>query len=475
MAKKRSTKKTTKKVAKATAKKAAKREKSTQKATKKAAKKNAEGTTKPGSMERGDWRAAQSVLNLGLTGHVDSGKTSLTQSLSGEWTDRHSQEKKRGISIKLGYADTVIMKCPTCEEPQAYTTLVLANAKRPEGRKEGTCPHCGSELQFVRKISFVDAPGHEILMATMLSGAALMDGACLLVAADEFCPQPQTREHLAALQITGVEKIIIVQNKIDRVTRERAVESYREILKFVKGTVAEGAPIIPVSAVFGANVDVLIQKIEELMPTPERDPDKPMKFYVARSFDVNKPGTKPADLMGGVIGGSVIEGVVRVGDEIEIKPGYREQDGTFKTLRTRVESISSGVGVDLEEGYPGGLLGIRTSLDPALTKGDSLRGHVAGAVGTLPEVRDTVTFKAELLPRVIGAEEVVTVTPIRLKEPLMLIVGTAITLGVVVKLGKGNRVTLKLSQPVCVTPGESVAISRQVENHYRLIGHGVLL
>ena len=113
--------------------------------------------------------------------------------------------------------------------------------KHPDGGKDKD-----SELQ--RTVSFVDAPGHETLMAVMISGASIMDGALLLIAANEHCPQPQTREHLAALQIAGIENIVIVQNKVDLVTRERAIESHNEISEFIAGTIAENAPIIPVSA-----------------------------------------------------------------------------------------------------------------------------------------------------------------------------------------------------------------------------------
>ncbi|HUW49270.1 MAG TPA: GTP-binding protein, partial [Patescibacteria group bacterium] len=132
----------------------------------------------------------QPEINIGTIGHVDHGKTTLVQALTGVWAARHSEELKRGITIKLGYADMPIYKCSKCEPPKNYTT-------------EPTCPGCGTKAVFVRAISFVDAPGHEALMATMLSGAAIMDGALLVIAADEPCPQPQTREHLAAADATG--------------------------------------------------------------------------------------------------------------------------------------------------------------------------------------------------------------------------------------------------------------------------------
>ena len=188
-------------------------------------------------------------VNIGTIGHVDHGKTTLTKALSGEWTDRHSEELKRGISIRLGYADVAFYKCPECQGPAAFGTTKK-------------CKACGADAEFLRAVSFVDAPGHETLMATMLSGAALMDGALLLVAANEKCPQPQTKEHLMALSIIGIENIIIVQNKIDIVSREQAIENYKQIKEFVKGTIAENAPIVPISANSGVNIDMLIKTIE---------------------------------------------------------------------------------------------------------------------------------------------------------------------------------------------------------------------
>src|SRR3989344_6901767 len=123
----------------------------------------------------------QPELNIALVGHVDHGKTTLTERLSGKWTDTHSEELKKGITIRLGYADAIIRICEKCSK---YTV------------KE-TC-QCGGKVKVSRKVSFVDAPGHESLMATMLAGSMLMDGAPLLVAANEQCPQPQTREHIMA-------------------------------------------------------------------------------------------------------------------------------------------------------------------------------------------------------------------------------------------------------------------------------------
>ena len=398
-------------------------------------------------------------VNIGLVGHVDHGKTTLVAALSGVWTDRHSEEIKRGITIRLGYADATFRKCPECDPPQAYTT-------------ERICPIHGVKTEVLRTVSFVDSPGHEMLMATMLSGATLMDGAILVIAANEKCPRPQTKEHLMALEIIGVDKIVIAQNKIDTVPKERILENYREIVEFIKGTIAENAPIIPISAQQKINIDALIEAIEETIPTPERDLDSPPLMHIARSFDVNKPGTKPENLIGGVVGGSLARGRLKVGDEIEIKPGIKDERGNWQPLYSEVVSIMAS-GRMVEEATPGGLIGVSTKLDPALTKSDGLVGNVLGLPDKLPEVLMEFTMDVQLLERVVGIEKEIKVEKIKMNEPLMLVIGTAVTLGTVTSV-RDDVVEVKLRRPVCAENGWRVAISRRVGGRWRLIGAGTI-
>jgi len=395
-------------------------------------------------------------VNIGMVGHVDHGKTTLVYALTGVWADRHSEELKRGITIKLGYADATFRRCPECGEPEAYTT-------------ERICPIHGIETEILRTVSFVDAPGHEMLMATMLSGAALMDGAVLVIAANEKCPRPQTREHLMALDIIGVDKIVIAQNKIDTVSKDRVLENYKEIRDFIRGTIAENATIIPISAQQRINIDAIIQAIEENIPTPERDLKSPPLMHIARSFDVNKPGTKPDELVGGVVGGSLARGKLKVGDEIEIRPGIREGK-KWKPLRSEVVSIMAS-GRQVDEATPGGLIGVATKLDPFLTKSDKLVGNVLGLPDNLPEILNEFSMDVRLLERVVGLEEDVEVEKIRANEELMLVVGTAITVSNVTSI-RDDVVEVKLRRPVCAERGNRVAISRRVGGRWRLIGAG---
>ena len=404
----------------------------------------------------------QPEINIGLVGHVDHGKTTLTEQLSGKWTDTHSEELKRGITIRLGYADTIIRKDPALDEPVCYTT------------KEKH-PISGKATEPVRKISFVDAPGHESLMATMLSGATIMDGALLLVAANETCPQAQTQEHLMALELSGIKKVIVVQNKIDLVSQDRAMRNYAEIKKFLDGTLFEDAPIVPISAQHGIDMDVLLDAIQKYIPTPARDDKANAKFFVARSFDVNKPGSDPTKLIGGILGGSVVQGKFKVGEQIELRPGriVEEQNKLVaKPLFAKITGMMTG-GKSVKELGPGGSSSILTSLDAAIVKGDHLTGNAIGIPGTLPPVWYDLKLKTTILDRVVNVGEDVKIDPLHLQEPLLLNVNSAKTVGIVVDLGKGIA-TCKLRLPIAAAVGEKVTISRRMGNRFRLIGFGTI-
>ncbi|MEM0505306.1 MAG: translation initiation factor IF-2 subunit gamma [Sulfolobales archaeon] len=400
----------------------------------------------------------QPEINVGIVGHVDHGKTTLTQALTGVWTSKHSEELKRAMTIKLGYAIGNLYVCPQLPEPDRYST-------EP---KHDDC-------QLRRRISYVDAPGHEVLMATMLSGASLMDGAILVVAANENCPQPQTREHFAALDIIGVKNLVVVQNKVDVVSKEKALENYKQIKDFLKGTWAEEAPVIPISALNKVNIDALLMAIDKYIPVPERDLASPPLMFIARSFEVNRPGTPPEELVGGVIGGSLIRGVFRVGDEIEIKPGIRVEKGGkvyYEELVSEVTSIKFGED-EYEEARPGGLVAIGTKLDPSLTKADKLVGNVCGEAGTLPEPVNTLRIEYNLLERVLGTKELIKVEKLKVNEVIMITSGTAVTLAEVSRLSK-DSMEVKCRRPIVAWDGMRVAISRQVLGRWRLIGWGFI-
>ncbi len=400
-------------------------------------------------------KVVQPELNIGMVGHVDHGKTTLLERLSGVWADTHSEEIKRGITIRLGYADAVFYK-----EGNDYTAKVKNKSK----------------AKVLRKVSFVDAPGHESLMATMLSGATIMDGALLLIAANETCPQPQTREHLMALQIIGIKNVVIVQNKIDLVDEKGAMNNYKQIKAFVKGTDYENAPIIPLSAQHNVGISALIEAIEKTISTPKRDKSKDPSMLVARSFDINRPGSLPKDLIGGVLGGSMKQGILQAKQDIEIRPGRKVMEknkDVWKPVITKIVDLKYG-GASVKEISPGGTIGILTSLDPSIVKSDSLGGSILGLPGKLPDVLYEITLSLNLLERVVGTQEELKVDPIKMNETLMLNVNSAATVGIVNGFKKKN-VTCRLKIPVCAEINSRVTISRMIGNRFRLIGYGEIV
>ncbi len=406
---------------------------------------------------------AQPEINIGLIGHVDHGKSTLAFALSSKLTDTHSEEIKRGITIRLGYADATFYKCEECEDPKCYCTTP-------------TCPNCQSKTIPIKKVSFVDAPGHETLMATMLCGAAIMDAAILVISANEKCPQPQTKEHLTALTICGIENIIIVQNKIDIVSKEEALQNYEQIKEFIKNTIAKDAEIIPVSAQHNINIDVLIKNIVERFKTPKRDPSKDPIMFVARSFDVNKPGTNIKELIGGVLGGALKQGTLKTGDEIEMRPGQKtETQGKVQwiPITTIVAGLRTGDS-QVDSVGPGGSVAVLTSLDPSIVKSDALTGNVVGHKGKLPQVWYEFYLEPTLLERIVGAKDELVVEPIKKGEFLMINVNSAATIGTVVELRK-KQIFVRLRIPVCATTKDRMTISRMLGNRWRLIGYSSII
>jgi len=351
---------------------------------------------------------------------------------------------KRGITIKLGYADCIVYQ---------DDKLNIKNGKP------------------LRYLSFVDAPGHEMLMATMLSGAAIIDVAILVIAANEGI-KPQTREHFQALRAKNIKNFIIVQNKIDLVTKAQALENYKAIKALVKGTEAENSPILPVSAQQEINIEKIFEELVKI-PVPKRDLDSSPIFVVARSFDINRPGTKVCDLKGGVLGGALKKGKLKVGDSIEIKPGVyikKENQLIYQTVKTKILGIFKGK-YKVSEAIPGGSLALETELDPILTKSDNLAGCVSGLENSLPEIVSSVKIKFNLFKEVLGIEDKKEVSSIKMSELLLLSMNTSISVGQVIKL-KENEAELYLKIPIVPFKGDNVGIARNLNSHWRLIGWG---
>lgn len=419
----------------------------------------------------------QATLNIGTIGHVAHGKSTIVKAISGVQTVRFKNELERNITIKLGYANAKIYKCDNdeCPRPGCYRSA----GSMTEDVFPCPRPGCGGKFRLLRHVSFVDCPGHDILMATMLNGAAVMDAALLLVAGNESCPQPQTSEHLAAIEIMKLKHIIILQNKIDIVKESQAKEQYDQILKFVQGTVAEGAPIVPISAQLKYNIEVLCELIVKKIPVPMRDFTSDARLIVIRSFDVNKPGCEVEELKGGVAGGSILRGVLRVGQEIEVRPGIVSKDSegklTCRPIFSRVISLLAEQN-ELQYAVPGGLIGVGTRIDPTLCRADRMVGQILGAVGALPAIFTELEMSYFLLRRLLGVrtegdKKGAKVQKLSKNEILMVNIGSLSTGGRVLAV-KADLAKISLTNPVCTEVGEKIALSRRVEKHWRLIGWG---
>jgi len=421
----------------------------------------------------------QATINIGTIGHVAHGKSTVVKALSGVQTVRFKNELERNITIKLGYANAKIYKCsnPKCPRPTRFRSFGSSKEDTPICERLG----CGERMILQRHVSFVDCPGHDILMATMLNGAAVMDAALLLIAGNESCPQPQTSEHLAAVEIMKLQHIIILQNKIDLIKESAALEQHKQILKFIKGTVAESAPIVPISAQLKYNIDVVCEYICTKIPIPVRDFISSPRLIVIRSFDVNKPGSSVEDLKGGVAGGSIMRGVLKIGDEIEVRPGIvtKNAEGNVKcvSIFSRIVSLFAEEN-DLKYAVPGGLIGVGTKIDPTLCRADRLVGQVLGEVGKLPDIFTELEINFFLLRRLLGVktdgEKQSRVQKLAKGEVLMVNIGSTSTGGRVLAV-KQDLAKIVLIQPVCTQEGEKIALSRRVEKHWRLIGWGQIM
>lgn len=421
----------------------------------------------------------QATLNIGTIGHVAHGKSTLVKAISGVHTVKFKNELERNITIKLGYANAKIYRCsnPECPRPGCYRSAGSSTPDRfPCERLK-----CDGEFICIRHVSFVDCPGHDILMATMLNGAAVMDAALLLVAGNEPCPQPQTSEHLAAVEIMQLKNLLILQNKIDLINESQAKDQQDQIKNFVEGTGADSAPIIPISAQLKYNVDVVCEYICKKVPVPIRDFTTDARLIVIRSFDVNKPGSEVENLKGGVAGGSILKGILRVGQEIEVRPGIvsKTADGRVqcRPIYSKVVSLFAEQN-QLQYAVPGGLIGVGTKIDPTLCRGDRLVGHILGAVGTLPDIFTEIEVVYYLLRRLLGVrteggKKAAKVSKLTKGEVLMVNIGSLSTGGRVVAV-KDDAAKIALTDPICTEVSEKITLSRRIEKHWRLIGWGTI-
>lgn len=323
----------------------------------------------------------QPVVNYGMIGHVQNGKSTITKALTGIATQKFSDEKKNNITMRLGYANAKIWECLNCKGPERFTSS-------DSSKMYNNCKLCSNNMLLVNHVSFVDCPGHAMLTSTMLNGSSVMDYTILVESAsNDPIPAPQTAEHLVATYIANIPNKIICMNKIDNVTKAVTLEKIKKLNSYIKKRFIKQTkvPTIPVSGTFNCNIDVICDYISRI-EIPKRNLSSNVKMIVVRSFDINKQGIDIRKLNGGVVGGTILQGILKVGDSITLYPGVVKKvlDPTSKKseyiheyspLEGTVLSMNSDKN-NLLEAIPGGLVGIQLSIDPSFSRDDGLIGSI---------------------------------------------------------------------------------------------------
>lgn len=396
----------------------------------------------------------QPILNIGMLGSVSDGKSTTVYKLTGTKTQRHSSEMKRNITIKPGYANMKIYK--------NNDKLISTNSSK---KHEG---------ELVHHLSFIDCPGHYELIMTMLSNIELMQGAIVIVsAAEPINKKPQLLQHLLAIKIANFKNVIICLNKLDLISKELALERKRELDELLEKLDIKPKNIIPVCMNRGIGINFLLENIIKFFPSEikKSENNKNVQFRISRSFDINKNNTNFNDLNGGVLGGSLVNGNLKIGDMIEIRPGIitKKNNNEFlvSPLITKILSLKSDT-EKLEEIYPGGLIGIGTDIDPFYCKNDNLVGNIVGLKGKLPHVYIEISMSYNK----IKFDNLVDWVP-SINDNLNLQIGTNSINGTVKKIN-AKELSLILSQPVCIDENMMIILSKIINRSLTIVANGYL-
>lgn len=416
----------------------------------------------------------QAIINIGMIGNVANGKSTLTKQLTGKITQQHSSEKINNITIKLGYANAKIWKCDNCLEPQCYKSSASSSYIE-------MCETCNYEMKLVNHVSIVDCPGHNSFTATMLNGSSIMDNTILVEAINNMpFPGPQTYEHLNAIKISGVPNLAVCVNKLDLTKKDIASSKILDLKKKLINTPAEKSDIIPISANFGCNIDVLCSYLAKCQ-IPEKKLNNSVRMIIIRSFNINKVNTLPGDMQGGVVGGSIVEGMISVGDKFIIKPGfvtknpdYNETNKSAKRwLCYPLTSTALSINADqnkLTKAISGGLIGVCSYIDPSLTVNDRLIGNILTEINNNEDIYEDLLI--EFYP--LDSNKI-----IKKNDRLLLNYNACNTACIVFKIKATNLVELNLQdRPICAKLGDKLTISRnddRVEGGITIIGYGIII
>lgn len=419
--------------------------------------------------------AKQPIVNIGMIGHVSDGKSTLTKCLTGIATQKHKDELIRNITIKLGYANAKIFKCLECSAPECYQCT-------PSNIMNHDCKICGANTQLVMHTSHVDCPGHHELMSVMLNGTAVMDYTILVESCvNDLFPAPQTVEHYNITKTIGIKPAIVILNKADLMAKQS--DKLPNLITLLRNFTKNSAPVIPISGTLGLNIDVVCEILANLK-LPKKDFTSNFKMVVIRSFNVNHPGEPINKLKGGVLGGSIVKGIMKVGDVAIVYPGFKlpkegagEQDVRFSysPLKCKVLSINSDKNV-LDFAISGGLVGVQLDIDPGMTCNDNLVGQVM-----FKETDDMSNVKVFELIQISHnklEKEILDSDgkPFTLKDGDMISVNVnSNNIGCKVIKKKTKYLNLLLENPICVEIGDKVTINVVSDGKTIIYGYGEIL
>lgn len=395
------------------------------------------------------------IGTIGLLGSVADGKSTLVFATTGTKTQRYQSEQVRNITIKPGYANIKIWE----SDNNYYSTSSNQYDYEINDKK----------CNLVHHLSFVDCPGHQELILTMLSSIKLMHNIIIVVSAEEsITKKPQLIQHLKAIKLSNIKNVIVCLNKLDLVDKKIAMERYNELKKVLEEYDIEPLSIIPTSFSRKIGVGSLLEDIIKFFPKKIYDEKSKSYFLTTRSFDINRKGIDYTEISGGVLGGSCLSGKLKVGDEIEIKPGILSVDSNkkiiSKSIITKIQSIQTDTS-SLDELFPGSLAGLKTDIDPFYCKNDSLSGNVIGLVGTLPPTYDNIKLKYKII------EEFVKNWKPKVDNTIYLQIETN---SISSKISSINDDVLEviLSKPMCIFDDTMIVISHKENNMQELVGIG---
>jgi selenocysteine-specific elongation factor len=354
---------------------------------------------------------------LGVAGHIDHGKTALVKALTGTETDRLPEEKKRGITIELGFARWAL----------------------------------ADDLE----VSVIDMPGHEKFVKNMVAGAAGIDAVMLVVAADDGV-MPQTQEHLAVCELLGVERGFVALSKMDLVEEELVELVQEDVALAVQGTFLEGAPIVPVSALAGSGLDALADAARAVLgESEERSLEGPAVLPVDRVF--TKAG------FGTIVTGTLLTGTLAVGDDLVVVPGPKGEGREVKVRGLQVHGEAA------ERAACGRRVAVNVRGEDAQ---EIARGELLATPGRVAQTR-ALHVEARMLPEAPAIEERDEVA-VHVGTAEVLAKAVPLRDG---PLGPGERgaVRLSLDHEVAVFAGQRVVLRKPGAHGQATLGGGRVL